>query len=485
MIKLIIKSTYGFGWLSILKVFTTILDILTKIVLARVLTPYDFGLIGLGMLVMMITQKLTEAGFSAALIQKKGKLDDSYLNAGWIIQISRGFILFLIIYYIAPYIPGIFQLTKDEDVVINIIRFLALIQLIDSLANIGLIVFDKEIEFRKITVIQLVFTIVKTSISILIGILYQTIWSIVIGYFFASITKVFLSYYLQPFRPRFKLNRNKLIKLFSYGKWVFFYTILTFFGIKICDIVILKVLGVEELGLYQMAFFISMVFKENISEIVCRIIFPLYTKIDTGIKDIKKLFIKIMRISAIIFIPTGIGVALIADLIVSKVLSDEWQSITQIIIILSITAVFQTLTKIINQLLKALGYPKMIAIHTLVETIVIACIIITLINSYNSEGVAISVLIAAIVRFGITSHYSLKLTSTTFIEYFLSMKPAIIGAISMTIALKILSILTIDSGWFSLWLFLPTGIITFIVPVYFLVLKDTNLFLILKNPGFK
>jgi lipopolysaccharide exporter len=481
MKKLIIKSIHGFGWLSMVKIFTTIIDILTKIVLAWILTPYDFGLIGLGMLVMMITQKLTEAGFSSALIQKKGKLDDSYLNAGWTIQISRGFLLFLIIYFIAPYIPGLFQLTKDQDLVINIIRFLALIQLIDSSANIGLIVFDRELEFRKITVIQLFFTIVKSSISILVGILYKTVWSIVLGYFFASITKVFLSYYFQPFRPRFKLNWNRLITLFSYGIWVFFYTILTFIGIKLCDIVILKVLGVEGLGLYQMAFFISMVFKENISEIVCRIIFPLYTKIDTGINDIKTVFIKTMEISAIIFIPTGIGVALIADLLVSKVLSAEWQSITPIIIILSVTAVFQTLTKIINQLIKALGYPKMIAIHTLFETIIIVFFIIILINSYKSEGVAISLLIAAIVRFGITSHYSLKLTSTTVVEYFISMKPAIIGVISMTIALKFLSIMTIDTGWFSLWLFLPTGILAFMVPVYLLVLKDTNPFLIFKK----
>jgi len=151
----------GGFWVFALRITKQLFYLIRLIILARILAPHDFGLLGIAMLTMMTLETFSQTGFQAALIQKKENID-AYLNSAWTVGIIRGFILFIILYFIAPYVSIFFKTPQAE----LIIRVIGLSILIQAFTNIGVIYFQKELEFNKQFVYQLTGTLADFVVAV-------------------------------------------------------------------------------------------------------------------------------------------------------------------------------------------------------------------------------------------------------------------------------------------------------------------------------
>ena len=144
------KVVRGGFWVFSLRITERAFSLIRLIILARILSPNDFGLMGIALLTMATLQTFSQTGFQQALIQKKKDIKP-YLDSAWTVLILRGFVLFAILLFIAPY-AAIFFKAPQAKPIIQVIGFSVLLQ---AFTNIGVVYFQKELEFNKQFLYQL------------------------------------------------------------------------------------------------------------------------------------------------------------------------------------------------------------------------------------------------------------------------------------------------------------------------------------------
>ena len=256
-------------WVFALRMTNRGLGLVRIIVLARLLSPEDFGLFGIAILSISVLETFSNTGFKAAIIQRQENTE-SYLDTAWTVSVIRGIFLFLCLIFSSPYIAEFFNSSQAEMV----IRVIAISTLLFGFRNIGVLFFQKELEFNKQFTYELSGTLVELTVAIILAIKLQNIWALVYGNLAANFVRLFLSYLIHPYRPRLKFDMERFRELFGFGKWVLGSGILIFLITQGDDIFVGKVLGVAALGLYQMAYTFSNLPATEICHVISQVTFP-------------------------------------------------------------------------------------------------------------------------------------------------------------------------------------------------------------------
>jgi len=170
---------------------------------------------GIALLTMSTLETFSQTGFQATLIQKKENIE-SYLNSTWTILILRGFVLFVILYFIAPYAPLFFNVPEAMP----IIRVIGFSILLGSFSNIGVIYFYKELEFNKQFIYQFSATLADFVVAISAVLILRNVWPLVLGMLAGRIVGCLVSYLVHPYGPRLNLDIEKIKELFGFRKWI-------------------------------------------------------------------------------------------------------------------------------------------------------------------------------------------------------------------------------------------------------------------------
>jgi O-antigen/teichoic acid export membrane protein len=210
-------------WVFALRITNRGLGFIRTIILARLLAPHDFGLLGVAMLAIATLETFSQTGFQAALIQKKENVE-SYLDTAWTVSAIRGIVLFLILFLSAPVIAKFFNSPQAT----LIIRVIAVSTLLSGFRNIGILFFQKELEFNKQFIYELSATLVDITVAISLAIILRNVWVLVWGGLAANFVRLFMSYMLHPYRPRIRFEKEKFQDLFGFGRWVLGSSILVF-----------------------------------------------------------------------------------------------------------------------------------------------------------------------------------------------------------------------------------------------------------------
>ena len=138
------KVRKGVLWISISSLTTRVLNVISAIILARILLPEDFGLMAIALSIISFSQGTTQTGFETALIQKKNSVAE-LLDTAWTIELFKNLTLFLIIFLLAPKLAVFF----NEPRAILILRTISLSIVFQGLRNIGVVYFRKNLDFKK------------------------------------------------------------------------------------------------------------------------------------------------------------------------------------------------------------------------------------------------------------------------------------------------------------------------------------------------
>ncbi|MDH3556189.1 MAG: oligosaccharide flippase family protein, partial [Deltaproteobacteria bacterium] len=195
-------------WVFALRILNRGLGFIRTIILARLLAPEDFGILGIAMLSISTLETFSHTGFHTTLIQKKDNIE-SYLNTAWTVSALRGTMLFVILFFSAPIIARFFNSSAATPV----IRVIALFTLFSGLQNISILFFQKELEFHKQFIYEFAATLANLIVAIPLAFLLRNVWALVWGGLASSVVRLILSYTLHPYRPLIQLNRQKLKEL--------------------------------------------------------------------------------------------------------------------------------------------------------------------------------------------------------------------------------------------------------------------------------
>ena len=306
-------------WVLALRIVNRGLGLIRTLVLARLLAPEDFGLLGIAMLSISTLETFSQTGVEAALIQKKENVY-SYLDTAWTVSVIRGFTLFSILFLLAPTIAIFFNSPRATFV----IRVIAISTLLTGCRNIGVIFFQKELEFNKQFSYEISATLVDLTVAITLAFLLKNVWALVWGGMAANLTRLFMSYRIHSYRPKVRIHKEEFLELISFGKWILGSGILVFLITKGDDIFVGKILGITALGFYQMAYLISNLPATEITHAISKVTFPAYSKLQDDISQLKDGYFKVLEITVFLSIPVAGAIFLLAPDFTEVFLGQKW-----------------------------------------------------------------------------------------------------------------------------------------------------------------
>ena len=386
------KVVRGGIWVFALRITNRGLGFIRTIILARLLLPADFGLLGIAMLAASTLDAFSQTGFQSALIQKKDDVG-AYLDVAWTTLAIRGVFLFFVLFLTAPVIAKFFNSTRAELVIMVI----AVNMLITGFGNIGIVFFQKELEFNKQFTYEFSATIVDLLVSISLAFILRNVWALVWGGMAKNITRFFLSYILHSYRPRIRFDKDKFRDLFGFGIWITGSTILIFLITQGDDIFVGKMLGVTALGFYQMAYLLSNLPSTEIADVISRVTFPVYSRLQDDLTKLREAYLKVLQITAYFSIPLAGGIFILSYEFTQIFLGEKWLPMVPAIQVLALAGLIGSISATTRPIFHGIGKPKVDTTWQIIRLLVLVAVIYPLIIRWGISGAAIAVFLSTLI----------------------------------------------------------------------------------------
>lgn len=354
----------GFGWMTLLRSAGRGITIIKTAILARILTPLDFGQFGAAALSLSLFEVLTETGVNQALIYSDKKAEE-LVNPAWTVAIVRGAIISVLIALSAWPVSIFFS----DSQLIKLILVLSLVPLIKGLINPMTVEFIKELEFRKEAVFRLLLLIIDGLAAVISALFLKSAMSFAVAMLVAGVAEVILSFLYFKIRPRLSFSRKYLLEILNYGKWMTLSGIGYWFSSEIDDFVAGKAFGIKTLGIYQAAYKISILPVTEIAGSVNQVSFPVMSKLKEEKKKFWKIFTGSIGIIGVIGIIGGLVLWMWPKKIVLILLGNKWLETVPLIRILAVFGAVRSIESGIQPAFLALGRPKVATIGNLIKVI--------------------------------------------------------------------------------------------------------------------
>ncbi len=384
----VLQQTVKSGiWVSSTKMSVRLLQILMLIILARLLSPRDFGLLGIALLTLGFTRRFTDIGLNAALIQQKEKNVDDYLDTTWCLEIGRGLLIFAVLFALAPHIAGLFS----EPAATDLIRVLALIPILDGFRNPGVVYFQKDLSFHKDFVFQTSGGIMQFLVGVGYALYSPTVWALVFASVSQPATRFVLSYLLHDYRPWLSFDRSKAWELIDYGKWITGASIISYIYSQGDDAFVGWYLSATALGFYQYAYRLADMPASEVSGIISQITFPAYSQLQEDIGELREALLQTTRLTSFVAFPLSFGIALVAPSFVPSVLGEERTPMIVAMQLLAVYGLLHAITRNFGAIWKAVGRPDFLVKLGLLRVFCIAILIWPATARWGIEGTALVV----------------------------------------------------------------------------------------------
>jgi teichuronic acid exporter len=313
------KIIGGVFWAFSERFGTQILQLIIFIVLARILEPEAFGLIGLIAIFIAVSASITDSGFGDALIQKKNSDDTDYSSVFYINLIVSG-VMYLVLYVSAPLIASFF----NESILIELIRLLGLKFIISAFSVVQVARLMKGVEFKKLMFAKLPSTLLGGTCGIIAAYHGYGVWSLVIQQL-TDATAFSIQVWIQSkWIPKRLFNWQRVKNLFSFGSKMMIESILNTLYKNFSEVVIGRSFSMAEVGFYTQANKIKQVPISNLSSAISKVSYPVLAEIQDQNIRLKKAYKKIIRQVFFMVSPIMIGLIVIAEPLFTLLLTEKW-----------------------------------------------------------------------------------------------------------------------------------------------------------------
>lgn len=268
------KTIKGVGWSAIDNVVQFGVTFIVSIVLARLLSPDDYGLIGIIAIFTAICQTLINAGFTTALIRKKDATDDDY-NTVFIVNLVMSLLLYSIIFICSPFIAKFF----NRDELVDLTRVSSLGMIIGALALVQQTRLTKRIDFKTQTKITIVASVLSGVIGIVMAIFNFGVWALVAQQLSSHLIRTILLWFYNKWIPKLRFSSNSFHELFGFGWKMMLSGLLDTMWKELYQVVVGKFYNPATLGQYTRAKQFSTLFSSNLTSVIQRVTYPVLSNI--------------------------------------------------------------------------------------------------------------------------------------------------------------------------------------------------------------
>lgn len=431
--SLLANIATGAKWTAINRISVRLIGFVSTIILARLLTPHDFGLVALGMVFISLLTLLGSFDFETVLIQHPSPSAEHYhtawtLNAVYFSLAAIGLII------TAPYLSDFYAVPQLS----NIIYVLAAGFLAKGLASVKIIDFQKHFKFHYDTLLRTSVKLVGFVATITSAFILRNYWSLLIGILATQATYLVLSYILAPYKPRPTLIHTR--ELFSFSGWLMFANLISFVNTKSVELIVGKVLGTVPLGIYTVSDSSAGMATQELTATVNRAAYPGYAKISESRSELKSVALRIIGVISTIAFPAALGFFSVSAPFVLAVLGPKWMAAVPVLEIIAISGLINSIQSNVPYVLFALRRPKLHTVVSAIKAAIILPLIYFLSIYHGIEGAALAVLSASAALLPVNLYLLHRLIAITPLELLtISWRPALSAGLMMLVLHAILN----------------------------------------------
>lgn len=401
------KTVVNLGWVTAMRLGIRGINIAKIAVLARILTPTQFGTFGIATMVLALLEILTETGINVFLLQQKKKFED-YVDTAWVVSIFRGMLVAAVIFATAPFVAKFFN-NLDS---LPLLYLTSLIPLIRGFINPACIAFQKKLQFNREFVYRLVITLVEAGSAVILSLKLTGPLALVMALVISAVVETVISWLVFTPRPRFLYQADKLKAVLSSGIWVTGFGVFDYVFSNLDNIVVARILGAQALGVYQNAYKLSTAPLSEVNDIFYKVLFPTYISVLSDKKKLSFLMLWHTLAVGLAVIVLGFGVYLLAPQLVQILLGNEWKEAVGPVRILALLGVIRAIAFAFNSLFMAMGRQKYVTLVTGVGMFALAVTIVPAVMWYGVMGAGAAAVISALISLPVALFFMIRILSS-------------------------------------------------------------------------
>lgn len=340
-----------------------LLQLVTTAILARILTPADYGLVALAMTVVGLIEVVSDLQLGGAIIRSR-ELEQAHLDSVFTIGLLRGLLTGLFLAAFAIPIAGYMHDARLE----NLFYALAVGAVIGGIKNPYFILFERNLEFRQEVWRNIVCALLGNGFGILVAILTRSYWALVIGMMANNALSMLLSYWRVPGRPRLSLARWR--ELFGFGGWLMLINVMNYVNGKLDYVLIGRGLGSTRLGAYHIGQQITTMSTGDVIGPASRAMFPAFALFSDDPARLRASYRRAQAVVLAVALPIGFGVSALAPEIVRLLVGPRWGEAVPVIRFLAPLIALQTLGAGVTSVALAAGRTRALFVRTTIILIV-------------------------------------------------------------------------------------------------------------------
>ncbi|MDY8136896.1 lipopolysaccharide biosynthesis protein [Aquimarina sp. 2201CG5-10] len=427
------KTTTGLVWSSLDKLLTLFIQFTLGIILARILLPEDYGLIGMIAIFIAISQSVVDSGFFTALVQKKDVNQTDYSTI-FFFNIVVGCFLYLILFISAGFIADFYE----TQILADLIKVIGLNVIIVSTTIVHKAYITTKIDFKTLAIINIVSALMGGAVGIYLAMTDYGVWALVYQSLVRSLVMAVLYWLLNNWKPDIIFNKQSFNALFGFGSKLMLSELLKIFFKNIYLIIIGKIYKAEELGYFTRATLFKQIPSTLVNTILQSVTFPVLVKVIDEDLKVKNLLERSVKLTGFVLFPVICILIFYSKTIILILLTSKWLPTVILLQILSLEIIFHPLQYINLNFLNAKGRSDL---FLKLEFIKNALIIVAIISTYKFGLIWMSIgyVIVSFLGFFINTHYTKKYIKYSAVDQLKDLFPYLVVSLIATYCASFIS----------------------------------------------
>lgn len=419
------KTFKGTVWSTVERFSVQFIQFAVMIVMARILTPQDYGLVGMLTIFIAVSQSLVDSGFSQALIRKQDR-NETDNSTVFFFNIAVGFALYLLLFACAPLVADFY----DEPLLTPLMRVISLSVVFNSFVVVQRALLTVRIDFKTQAKASFVAAITSGAVGITMVYTGFGVWSIVWFQISNLAVNAIMLWLLSGWRPRFLYSWESFRELFGFGSKLALSGIINTLYNNIYLLVIGKVFKAADLGYYTRAHQFAEFPSSNLTIIIQRVTYPVLCTMQDDDDRLRDVYRRFLRLSAFVIFPLMMGVAAVARPFILIFLKEQWLFAATLLQIICFSMMWYPIHAINLNLLQVKGRSDLfLKLEIWKKCIGVAILCLTV--PFGLIAMCLGGIVGNIISLVINTYYTGKLIDVGFIKQMRDITPSFLYASSM------------------------------------------------------
>lgn len=440
-------------WAGLQRYSMMIIQFISGIILARLLTPYDYGCIGMLSIFIVLAEAFIDGGFGSALIQKKRPTQEDYSTI-FFWNLGMAAVMYAILFFTAPAISRFYNIPLLCDV----LRVQGLVLFIYAFNIIQKNQLQKKLNFKIISIVAISTNLLALGVTIAMAFMGFGVWALVAQFLITPAIPALVFWFYVKWRPTWTFSWTSFKELFSFGFYMFLTNLLNQFGTQIQGLLIGKFYNATTMGYYSKAHGLERLASTSISSVMSQVTYPLYAEAQDNKKQLAYMIRHITMTLSYLTFPLMFILILCAKPIFVLLYSDRWLNSVPYFQVLCLSGLALCLQSVNNHSVAAVGQSRAMFIWTVIKRAVgIGNIIVGLVL-FGMKGLLVGMVLSSWFSYLVNISLVSKFVGYKWSDQLLSIMPVLIASVVSAVAAFLV-------GYFLNLSMYPDGIVKLFVYV--------------------